>query len=191
MSDDLSTVEDVLAEARARMDKSVEALEHDLNGIRTGRASPGLVERLRVEYYGTLTPLKELALISTPEPQLLSIRPFDPGSLKGIERAIMQSDLGLTPNNDGKIIRLQIPTLTEERRHDLMKVVAKRVEDGRVAIRNCRRDSMKNLEKLEKDKQISEDELYTAKADLQSLTDDYIELIDATGKEKEQEILEI
>lgn len=191
MSDDVSTVEDVLADARTRMDKSVEALEHDLNGIRTGRASPGLVERLMVEYYGTLTPLKELALISTPEPQLLSIRPFDPGSLKAVERAIMQSDLGLTPNNDGKIIRLQIPTLTEERRHDLMKVVAKRVEEGRVAVRNCRRDAMKDLEKLEKDKLISEDELYTAKADLQSLTDEYIELIDATGKEKEQEILEI
>jgi ribosome recycling factor len=184
-------IDDALAEARARMKQSVEAMEHDLAGIRTSRASPALVERLRVDYYDTPTPLKELALISTPEPQLLSIRPFDPGALKDIERAILQSDLGLTPNNDGKLIRLQIPTLTEERRRELIKVVAKRVEDARIAVRICRRDAIKDLQELENEKLISEDDFYTGKKSLQDLTDEVITNIDTIGKEKDKEILEI
>ncbi|MFQ5613790.1 MAG: ribosome recycling factor [Anaerolineae bacterium] len=184
-------IKDVLAEARARMEKSVDALENDLATIRTGRASPALVERLTVEYYDTPTNLRELALISAPEPQLLTIRPFDPSAIKNIERAILQSDLGLTPNNDGKMIRLQIPGLTEERRRELIKVVARRVEEGRVAVRNCRRDAIKDLQEFEKEKLISEDDFYSGKDDLQELTDEYIKTIDTLGRDKEQEILEI
>ncbi len=133
-------IKEVMAEVEDRMKKSVEALQIDLKGIRTGRASPALVERVRVDYYGTPTNLVELASISAPEPQLLTIRPWDGSALKDIERAILASDLGLTPSNDGKIIRLTIPALTEERRRDLTKVVLKRVEEARVAVRNCRRD---------------------------------------------------
>ncbi len=133
-------IKEVMAEVEDRMKKSVEALQTDLKGIRTGRASPALVERVRVDYYGTPTNLVELASISAPEPQLLTIRPWDGSALKDIERAILASDLGLTPSNDGKIIRLTIPALTEERRRDLTKVVLRRVEEARVAVRNCRRD---------------------------------------------------
>ena len=184
-------IEEVLAETEERMKKSVEALQTDLKGIRTGRASPALVERLRVDYYGTPTNLIELAAISAPEPNLLTIRPWDVNALKDIERAILQSDLGLTPSNDGKLIRLVIPPLTEERRRELTKVVAKRVEEARVAVRNCRRDGLNDLRDLEKEKLISEDEFYSGKDDLQELTDKYIEMIDDIGKAKEQEILEI
>ena len=183
-------IKQVLTETEDRMKKSIEVLEADLRGIRTGRASPALVERVRVEYYGTPTNLVELASISAPEPQLLVIRPWDVTSLKEIERAILQSDLGLTPGNDGKIIRLTIPPLTEERRKELTKVVAKRVEEARVAVRNCRRDGLSTLKDFEKEKLFSEDEFYVGKDDLQKLTDRYIELVDRIGDAKEQEILE-
>jgi ribosome recycling factor len=184
-------IKDVLAEAVDRMKKSVESLTMDLKGIRTGRASPALVERLRVDYYGTPTNLIELASISAPEPQLLTIRPWDANALKDIERAILQSDLGLTPSNDGKLIRLSIPPLTEERRRELTKVVAKRVEEARIAIRNCRRDGLNDLRELEKEKLVSEDDFYVGKDDLQELTDKYIETVDEIGQAKEQEIMEI
>ena len=184
-------IKEVLTEAEDRMKKSVESLQVDLRGIRTGRASPALVERLRVDYYGTPTNLIELASISAPEPQLITIRPWDANALKNIERAILQSDLGLTPTNDGKIIRLSIPPLTEERRVELTKVVSKRTEDARIAIRNCRRDSLNDLRDLENEKLVSEDDFYVGKDDLQDLTDKYIEIVDEIGQAKEQEILEI
>ena len=184
-------IKEVMAEAEDRMKKSVEALYVDLMGIRTGRASPALVERLRIEYYGTPTQLIELASISAPEPQLLTIRPWDASALKDIERAILQSDLGLTPTSDGKLIRLVIPPLNEERRRELTKVVARRVEEARVAVRNCRRDALNDLRELEKEKLVSEDEFYVAKEDLQELTDKYIERVDEIGKAKEEEIMEI
>ena len=182
---------EMLHEAQGRMKKTVEALESELRTIRTGRASPALVERLQIEYYGTLTPLNQLATISTPEPQLLTIRPYDPSSLRDIERAIFTSDLGLTPSNDGKLIRLVIPPLNEERRLELVKVVRRRVEEGKVTIRNCRRDALEELREFEKEKLIPEDEFYRARDELQELTDRYIEEIDKVQERKEQEIKEI
>lgn len=184
-------IKDVLAEAKAAMQKSVEALQADLASMRTGRASTGLVNKLLVEYYGTATMLQQLALISVPEPQLIAIRPHDPGALKFIEKAIMQSDLGLTPNNDGKIIRLQIPALTTERRRDLTKSASKRVEEARVAVRNIRRDKLEDMREFEKEKLVSEDEFYGGRDELQKLTDDYIKKIDEIGLAKEKEIMEV
>ena len=182
---------DVYKEAEARMKGAIQALEEDLSGIRTGRASPALVERLQVEYYGVSTPLVQLATISVPEPRMLLIRPFDSSSLKAIERAILASDLGLTPNNDGKTIRLILPPLTEERRRELVKVVHNRVEEARVAARNVRRDSIRDLRELEQEKLISEDELQKGDAELQKITDRYIEEINKIGERKEKEIMEI
>ncbi|UCF61542.1 MAG: ribosome recycling factor [Anaerolineaceae bacterium] len=182
---------DALKEAEARMKGAVRSLEDDLAVIRTGRASPALVERLSVDYYGNPTPLMQLATISAPEPRLLTIRPFDPASLKDIERAILTSDLGLTPNSDGKMIRLSIPPLTEERRHDLVRVVRNRAEEGRIAIRNVRRDTHNDLREFEREKIISEDELRRGESDLQDLTDRYIELINDQGRRKEAEVLEV
>jgi ribosome recycling factor len=184
-------IDDLLVETEERMQKALNALQIDLMGIRTGRASPALVERLRVEYYGVSTPLNQLASIAVPEPRLLTIRPWDAKALADIEKAILKSDLGLTPNNDGKIIRLTIPRLTEERRQELVKIVARRVEEGRVAVRNCRRDALNDLREFEKEKLISEDEFYPAKDKLQELTDSYIEKVDALGKAKEEEVLEV
>jgi len=185
------TVKDILKEAEGHMLKSMEVLALDLKGIRTGRASPALVERLPVNYYDSPTPLEQLATISAPEPQLLSIRPYDPSALKEIERAILASELGLTPNNDGKIIRLHIPRLTEERRTELTKVVHKRVEETRVAVRNVRRDAQDKLRDLEKARQISEDDLRRGRDDLQKLTDKLMEQVEDIGKRKEQEIREV
>ena len=184
-------INDVLKETEARMRKCVEALEHDLASIRTGRASPALVERLMVEYYGTLTPLNQLASISVPEARMLVIRPWDVNALASIERAILKSDLGLTPSNDGKLIRLIIPPLTEERRRELVRQVAKRVEEARVAVRNCRRDGIKDLEELEEEKLISEDDLYRGREKMQELTDRMIDEVNRIGEAKEQEILEL
>ncbi len=184
-------VKNALKEAEDHMRKSIDVLDQDLKGIRTGRASPALIERLPVPYYGTPTPLEQLATISAPEPQMLMIRPYDPGSLKDIERAIQASDLGLTPNNDGKIIRLQIPRLTEERRHELIKVVHKRLEETRVSIRNVRRDAQDTLRDFQKEKMISEDDLKRGRDDLQKLTDRYMEQVEAVGKRKEDEIREV
>jgi len=181
---------DVYKEAESRMKGAVQALEEDLGGIRTGRASPVLVERLHVEYYGMLTPLIQLASISVPEPRSLLIRPFDPASLKAIERAILVSDLGLTPNNDGKSIRLNLPPLTEERRRDLVKVVHNRLEEARVAARNVRRDSIRDLREFLQEKMISEDDQERGEEEIQKITNRYIEEINVVGERKEKEILE-
>ena len=182
---------EILRENEGAMRMAIDALEGDLRSIRTGRASPALVERVQVEYYGTLTPLNQLATISAPEPQLLTIRPYDPSSLRDIERAILSSDLGLTPNNDGKLIRLVIPPLNEERRLELVKVVRRRGEEAKVSIRNIRRDTLAELREYEKEKLISEDEFFTARDDLQELTDRYVEQVDKIQERKEQEIKEI
>jgi ribosome recycling factor len=184
-------VKDALAEAENRMKGALRALEDDLGAIRTGRASPALVERLDVEYYGNPTPLVQLATISAPEPRLLTIRPFDPASVKDIERAIMASDLSLTPSNDGKIIRLNIPALTEERRHELVRVVKSRAEEARVSVRNVRRDVQNDLRDFEREKLISEDELKRGEDDLQKLTDRNIEEINNLSDHKEAEVLEV
>jgi len=184
-------INDALAEARQGMDKAIQALHGDLAALRTGRASTALVDKLMVDYYGTPTALLELALISVPEPQLIAIKPYDPGAMKNIERAIMQSDLGLTPNNDGKIIRLQIPSLTEERRRSLTKTASKRIEEAKVSVRNIRRAALDDIRAFEKEKLITEDDLYLGRDELQKLTDEYIEKIDNIGEAKEKEILEI
>jgi ribosome recycling factor len=184
-------IDEVLDDLRQRMNKSVEVLQDDLMGIRTGRASPALVEKLPVEYYGTVTLLNQMASIAAPEPRLLVIRPWDPSSLAGIERAILKSDLGLTPMNDGKLIRLNIPRLTEERRRDLVRVVARRVEEARVSIRNLRRDALQDLKEFEKEKMISEDDFYLGKDRVQELTDEFIKTIDEIGTRKETEVMEI
>jgi ribosome recycling factor len=172
------------------MDKTIEALHIDLRAIRTGRASPALVERVQVEYYGVPTPLNQLAGTTVPEPRLLVIRPWDRNTIGIIEKAILKSDLGLNPSNDGQVIRLVIPQLTEERRRELSKQVARRVEEARVSARNIRRDAIDMLRDLEKEKIISEDELFEARDKVQHLTDDYIKQIDEIGKAKEAEILE-
>lgn len=184
-------LKEVTQEADARMKGAIQSLEEDLAGVRTGRAHPALVEKLLIEYYGLPTPLIQLATITVPEPRSLLIRPFDATSLKAIERGILASELGLTPNNDGKSIRLNLPPLTEERRRDLVKLVHNRVEDARVAVRNVRRDSIKDLREFEEEKMISEDELEKGEEDLQKLTDRHIEEINAIGQRKEKEILEV
>lgn len=184
-------LKEIYKEAEERMRGAIKALEEDLNGIRTGRASPVLIERLHVQYYGNPTPLIQLASISVPEPRALLIRPFDITTLKAIEKAILASDLGLTPNNDGKTIRLNLPPLTEERRRELVKVVHNRVEEARVAARNVRRDSIKDLREFEQEKMISEDERKKGEDELQKLTDRLIEEIEAVGDQKEKEILEV
>ncbi len=184
-------IKETIKEAETRMKGAIQSLEEDLNGIRTGRASPALVERLQVEYYGSPVPLMQLASISVPDPRALLIRPFDATSLKAIERGILASDLGLTPNNDGKVIRLNLPALTEERRRDLVKIVHGRLEESRVATRNIRRDLIKDLREFEKEKLISEDDLKKAEEELQKLTDKYIQQIDTIGQHKEREIMEV
>ena len=184
-------LKEIYQEAENRMKGAIQSLEDDLAGIRTGRANPSLVERLSVEYYGNPTPLIQLATISVPEARQLLIRPFDASSLKTIERAILASDLGLNPSNDGKAIRLILPPLTEERRRDLVKVVHNRVEDARVAARNVRRDCIKDLREFEQEKMISEDELKRGEEDLQKLTDKFIQDITTSGERKEKEILEV
>lgn len=184
-------LKEVYAEAEIRMKGAIQALEEDLGGIRTGRASPALVERLQVEYYGSPTPLIQLASISVPEPRSLLIRPFDASSLKNVERAILASDLGLTPNNDGKQIRLNLPPLTEERRHDLVRVVHGRAEEARISIRNVRRDSIRDLREFEQEKMISEDDLKRGEDELQKITDRYIDLVGEISERKEKEIMEV
>jgi ribosome recycling factor len=184
-------IKDILREAAERMQAALDSLEEDLAAIRTGRASPALVERLAVDYYGTNTPMIQLASISVPEPRQLLIRPFDPASLKDIERAIMVSDLGLTPNNDGKVIRLSLPQLTEERRKELVKVLHNRMEETRVRIRNVRRDAMKDLREFEKEGLISEDDQERGEKELQDLTDKLNEKVEEIGEHKEKEIMEV
>jgi ribosome recycling factor len=183
-------IKELIRETEERMRKTMGVLEADLRTIRTGRASPSLVERVMVEYYGTPTPLNQLAVISAPEPQLLIVRPYDPGSLGDIERAILKSELGLTPTDDGRIIRLPIPRLTEERRQELAKLVRQRVEDGKVALRNIRRETLDDLREFEKEKLISEDDFYRGKDDLEDLTGRYATQTDEVSTRKQQEILE-
>ena len=182
---------DVYTEAKTRMKGAVQALEEDLAAIRTGRASPALVEKLQVEYYGVPTPLIQLASIGVPEPRSLLIRPFDSSTLKAIEKAILASDLGLTPNNDGKAVRLNLPPLTEERRRELVKIVRNRLEEARVSVRNVRRDSIKDLREFENEKMISEDDLKRGEDELQKITDDFIKEINELGERKEVEVMEV
>jgi len=184
-------IDDLLADAKRRMDKSVEAAAHEFNTVRTGRASTALLDRIHVDYYGQKTPLKQLATINVPEPQLLTIQPYDPGSLKTIERAIQESDLGLTPSNDGRLIRLPIPQLTEERRKELVKVVRHLAEEGRVAIRNVRRDVMHDLKELVREGEVGDDEERRAEERLQKLTDEHVARIGDLLKRKEEEIMEV
>jgi len=184
-------IKETIKEADVRMRAAIQNLEEDLATIRTGRASPALVEHLQVEYYGTPTPLMQLATISVPEPRSLLIRPFDGTTMKAIERAILISDLGLTPNNDGKVIRLNLPPLTEERRRDLVKVVHTRLEETRISTRNIRRDLIKDLKEFEHEKLISEDDLKHAEDELQKLTDRVIISIDLIGERKQKEIMEV
>jgi ribosome recycling factor len=184
-------IKDMLKEAESRMNGAIQSLENDLAVIRTGRANPALVEKLSVIYYDAPTPLMQLASISVPEPRTILIKPFDSSSLKDVERAILASDLGLTPNNDGRSIHLNLPPLTEERRRDLVKVVHNRLEEARIAVRNIRRDTQNDMRDFEKEKLISEDELKRGEDDLQKLTDRFIEDINKHGQDKEKEIMEV
>lgn len=184
-------IKDVLRDAETKMKKSHESLRHTLGAIRTGRASPALVEELPVEYYGTEMPLNQLANIAAPESRMLTIQPYDQAAIKAIEKAIQNSELGINPSNDGRIIRLSIPQPTQERRKELVKQVKAKVEEGRVALRNVRREAQDGLRKLLHDKTISEDDERRAQEDLQKLTDRYQKEVDATGTHKEAEVMEV
>jgi ribosome recycling factor len=184
-------VNDIFSDAERRMQKAVEVLKQDLAVIRTGRASPALIERISVDYYGAPTPINQVASISVPESRLLVIQPWDRKLLTDIEKAIQKSDLGINPNNDGQVIRLAIPPLNEERRRDMVKMVHKKLDEHKVAIRNIRRDTQDKLRDREKKKEISSDELRSSTERLQKLTDRYIDEMDKVGKAKEHEILEV
>jgi ribosome recycling factor len=186
----MSTTE-IMNEARAHMEKSVKALAHEFTTVRTGRASAAVLEGILIDYYGTPTPITQLAGIKTPEAQMLVIEPWDKTALKTIEKAIQNSDLGITPSNDGSVIRLPFPQLTEERRKDLVKQCKHYAEEARIAIRNIRRDANSRLVKAEKDSEISEDDLRRAEAEVQKLTDSHIHDIDETLKRKEAEVMEV
>jgi ribosome recycling factor len=187
----MMTTADVLRDAETRMSKAMDALHHNLNGVRTGRAAPSLVERIHVDYYGTTMPLNQLANISAPESRLLVIQPWDKGSMQPIEKAIMTSDLGLTPNNDGQVIRLNIPPLTEERRKQMVKIVHGNVEEAKVSVRNIRRDALQAAKNLMTKKEISEDDERRAQNELEALTKRFVDEADRIGKAKEQEVLEV
>jgi ribosome recycling factor len=184
-------IDDVMQDAVRRMDRSVETTQHEFNGVRTGRASAALLDRIQVDYSGQPTHLKQLATINVPEPRMLTIQPFDPNSIKSIEKAIMESDLGLQPSNDGKLIRLPIPQLTEERRKELVKVVRHLAEEGRVAVRNVRRDVIHHLKELVDSGQVGKDEEHRAEDRVQKLTDDHVHRLDDLLKRKEAEIMEV
>jgi ribosome recycling factor len=184
-------IDELLADARERMTKSVESTRHEFGSIRTGRASPALLDRILVDYYGTATPLKQLATITAPEARMITVQPYDKGSIKAIERSIMESDVGLTPNNDGHLIRLGIPELTEERRRELVKVVRHIAEEGRVAIRNVRRDVMHDLRELKSEGEASSDDEHRAEVELQKVTDARVGELDELLRAKEEEILEV
>ena len=184
-------IDELLQDAREHIDKSVDATRHKFGSVRTGRASTALLDRITVDYYGTQTPLKQLATVSAPEARLLTVQPYDKSSIKSIERAILESDVGLTPNNDGQIIRLQVPELTEERRKELVKVVRNLAEEGRVAIRNIRRDVMHDLRELRDAGEAGSDDEHRAEEALQKLTDEKVKELDGVLKAKEEEILEV
>ena len=180
----------VLDESSKKMDKAVNAYERELTRVRTGRATPALLDGIMVDYYGSQMPINQVASISVPESRQLVIQAWDQNVLPEIEKAILKSELGLTPNNDGKVVRVSIPPLTEERRKDLVKLVNKMAEEARVAVRSVRRDHMERLKKMKKDKEISEDEMYRLQDELQKITDDHIETIDKIRADKEKEIME-
>ncbi len=182
---------ELLADAKRRMDKAVEAVRTEFTTVRSGRASVGLLDRVHVDYYGTSTPLKQLANVAAPEPRMLTVQPYDKTAMKSIEKAIMESDLGLNPSNDGILIRLPVPTLTEERRKELVRLVHRLAEDGRVAVRNVRRDCMKDLKELAHEGEVGEDAEKRAEHDLQKLTDEHVHAIDELLKHKEAEILDV
>lgn len=184
-------IEELLEDSQERMDKAVDAIRHEFSTVRTGRASPALLERVNVDYYGTLTPLRQLATLSAPEARLLTVQPYDKSSIKAIEKAILESDVGLTPNNDGAIIRLAVPELTEERRKQLVKVVHNMAEEGRVSVRNVRRDVMHDLRELKSEGEVGSDDEHRAESELQKLTDVKIAELDALLKGKETEVLEV
>ncbi|MBI5326865.1 MAG: ribosome recycling factor [Deltaproteobacteria bacterium] len=181
----------IFKEMKDKMEKAIDVLHRELAKLRTGRASLSILEGVRVDYYGTLTPINQLASMSVPESRLITIQPWDASVLSGIEKAIMSSDLGLTPTNDGKLIRISIPQLTEERRKDIVKIAKKTSEECKVAVRNNRRDANEEVKKLEKDKAISQDDLKKAQAQIQEITDKYIIKIDDILKHKEKEIMEV
>jgi ribosome recycling factor len=187
----MATVDQLIQDAQKRMDASVEHTRTEFNTVRTGRASAALLDRVQIEYYGQQTPLKQLATINVPEPRMLTIQPFDPTSIKAIEKALQESDLGLTPSNDGKMIRLPMPQPTEERRKELVKVVRKIAEEGRVAVRNVRRDAVHHLKELTTNKEVGSDDERRAEERVQKLTDDHTKTIDDLLKHKEAEIMEV
>ncbi len=182
---------DVHKEMEKSMKKTIEVLKDDLNTVRAGRANPAMLDKIMVEYYGTMTPIRQVASVTAPEPRLVNVQPYDATALQAIEKAIISSDLGLNPSNDGKIIRINIPQLTEERRKDLVKLVKKIAEEGKVAIRNERRNANDDLKKLEKKKELTEDDLKEGLDKVQEITDKYIEEIDELVKKKEAEIMEV
>jgi ribosome recycling factor len=183
--------DEVLRDAEEKMRKAVSVNVEDLSSIRSGRASPSLLQRIQVDYYGTKVPINQLANVSVPEPRLLVIAPYDPNSISGIEKAILASDLGITPNNDGQVVRLAFPQLTEDRRKELIKVAHGRAEEGRVAVRNVRRHAKQELEKMKKDGSLSEDEERSAESQLQKLTDKHVGEVDSNLERKEQELSEV
>ena len=187
----MANADELIQDAQKRMDASVEHTRTEFNTVRTGRASAALLDRVQIDYYGQQTPLKQLATIGAPEPRLLTIQPFDPNSVATIERAIQESDLGLTPSNDGKLIRLPIPQLTEERRKELVKVVRNMAEEGRVAVRNVRRDAIHHLKELVDNGEVGSDEEHRAEDRVQKLTDEHVHEIDELLKRKEAEIMEV
>jgi ribosome recycling factor len=182
---------DVVKETKQRMEKTLEATKHDFAGVRTGKANPQLLESIKVDYYGSMMPLDQVATISAPEPNMIVVQPWDKNALQPIVKAIQGSDLGLNPNSDGNIIRLVIPALNEERRKEFVKIVRKMAEDGRIAIRNERRDAIERLRRLEKDKEVSEDDSHRLQKESQDLTDEYIKKIDAAVDGKEEEIMQV
>jgi ribosome recycling factor len=187
----MATVDELIQEAQSRMDKSVEHARTEFNTVRTGRASAALLDRIEIDYYGQRTPLKQLATINVPEARMLTVQPFDPSSIKAIEKAIMESDLGLTPSNDGKIVRLPIPQLTEERRKELVKVVRHMAEEHKVAVREIRRDAMRHLKDLVDNGDVGADEEHRGEERVQKLTDDHSKQIDELLKHKEAEVMEV
>ena len=189
MADNL--IDELLEDAKLRMHKSVESAQHEFSTVRTGRASPSLLDRVVVDYYGAMTPLNQLATISAPEARLLSVQPYDKSSIKSIEKAINESDVGLSPSNDGNVVRLVVPELTEERRKELVKVVRNLAEEGRVAIRNVRRDTMQHLRELKSEGEASSDDEHRAEVELQKLTDSRVGELDGVLKIKEEEILAV
>ncbi len=184
-------VDEVLSEAKAAMDKAVKALKKEMTKVRTGRASTSLLEDVRVDYYGVPTPLSQVATLSAPEPRLLTVQPWEKNLIPDIEKALFKADLGLTPSSDGQLIRLPVPALTEERRREMVKIIKRMGEDAKVSVRSARRDANDTLKMLEKEKEITEDDLKRSEKDVQKLTDDFVDTIDSVVQNKEQEVMEV